>query len=238
MGRTTSATPLEAVKVEQRPDGQADVWLRKNIKQETVEPEGGGGPYAQYTADEVHLVKAVTQEEAEASFEELWAEAETAETPQGERIAALEAIAGSMAAAAPALAQIRTAAELSVRSMAKDLTDTQTAAVSTLLRDWGAGEEFVQGEPFRHGGKVYRAAQALTGQAQYEPGGAGLDSLFYEIVIAADGIIVWRAPSGGHDCPNLGDERHYPDADGPVYASRRNGNTSEPTKDEWWELAE
>ena len=29
-----------------------------------------------------------------------------------------------------------------------------------------------------------------------------------------------------------------PDADGAIYVSKRDGNTSEPGTDEWWELAE
>lgn len=238
MQQTTSATPLDAVKVEQRPDGQADVWLRKNIQQVEVEPEDGGDPYTQYTADEVHLVKTMTQEEAEASFDDLWDEAVAAETPQDERIAALEVIAKTFTASAPQLAQIRAAAALSVQSMATTLSDSQVAEVSSFLSEWKDGAKFAKDEPFTHDGRTYRASQEFTGQAQYEPGGAGLESLFYEIEIAPDGIIVWRMPKGGYDSPNLGDKRHYPDADGPVYVSKRDGNTSEPTKDEWWELSE
>lgn len=238
MQLTTSATPLDAVKVEQRPDGQADVWLRKNITEQTVEPADGGVPCAQYTADEVHLVKTITQEEADESFDELWDEAVAAETPQDERIKALEAITKTMGAVAPQLTQIRTAAMLSIQSMATTLTDSQVAGVSSLLREWGVGASFAAKEPFKHKGRAYRASQAFTGQAQYEPGGAGLESLFYEIEIASDGVIVWRAPTGGHDAPGYGEKRHYPDADGPVYVSKRNGNTSVPGTGEWWVLAE
>ena len=238
MQKTVSATPLEAVKIEQRPDGQADVWLRKNIKQEEVTPEDGGEPYTQYAADEAHLVKAITQEEAADAFDDLWDEAVAAETPQDERIAALETVAKTFTASAPQLAQMSAAARISVQSVAATLSDSQVAEVSSLLREWREGAKFAKDEPFTHDGRTYRASQALTGQAQYEPGGAGLESLFYEIVIAPDGIIVWQMPKGGHDSPDFGDKRHYPDADGPVYVSKRDGNTSEPTKDEWWELAE
>lgn len=238
MQKTVSATPLDAVKIEQRPDGQADVWLRKNITKETIEDESSGEQREQWVADEVHLVKAITQEEAEASFDELWDEAEAAETPQDERIKALETIAKTFSAAAPQLAQIRAAATLSIQSVAVDLTDDQVASVSTMLRPWEEGASFKAKGPFQHNGKTYRASQAFTGQKQYEPGGAGLESLFYEIEIAPDGIIVWKAPTGGHDAPSLGEKRHYPDADGPVYVSKRDGNTSVPGTDTWWELAE
>lgn len=238
MQKTVSATPLDAVKVEQRPDGQADIWLRKNIQQEEVTPEDGGEPYTQYTADEAHIVKAMTQEEAEAAFDELWDEAVAAEIPQDERIAALEVIAKTFTASAPQLAQMRTAAMLSVQSMATTLTDSQVAGVSSFLREWREGASFAAKEPFTHEGRTYRASQAFTGQAQYEPGGAGLESLFYEIEIAPDGIIVWKTPLGGHDAPGYGEKRHYPDADGPVYVSKRDGNTSVPGTDEWWVLEE
>lgn len=238
MQKTVSATPLDAVKVEQRPDGQADVWLRKDIVEETVEPMDGSGPYTRYTANEVHLVRAITQEEAEDSFDELWDEAVAAETPQDERISALEVIAKTFTASAPQLAQMRTAAMLSVQSMATTLTDSQVAGVSSFLREWREGASFAAKEPFTHEGRTYRASQAFTGQAQYEPGGAGLESLFYEIEIAPDGIIVWKTPLGGHDAPEYGEKRHYPDADGPVYVSKRDGNTSVPGTDEWWVLEE
>lgn len=238
MQKTVSATPLDAVKVEQRPDGQADVWLRKDIVEETVEPMDGSGPYTRYTANEVHLVRAITQEEAEDSFDELWDEAVAAEIPQDERISALEVIAKTFTASAPQLAQMRTAAMLSVQSMATTLTDSQVAGVSSFLREWREGASFAAKEPFTHEGRTYRASQAFTGQAQYEPGGAGLESLFYEIEIAPDGIIVWKTPLGGHDAPGYGEKRHYPDADGPVYVSKRDGNTSVPGTDEWWVLEE
>ncbi len=238
MQKTVSATPLDAVKVEQRPDGQADVWLRKDIVEETVEPMDGSGPYTRYTANEVHLVRAITQEEAEDSFDELWDEAVAAETPQDECISALEVIAKTFTASAPQIAQMRTAAMLSVQSMATTLTDSQVAGVSSFLREWREGASFAAKEPFTHEGRTYRASQAFTGQAQYEPGGAGLESLFYEIEIAPDGIIVWKTPLGGHDAPGYGEKRHYPDADGPVYVSKRDGNTSVPGTDEWWVLEE
>lgn len=235
---TTSATPLDAVKVEQRPDGQADVWLRRNIQEKQVEPEDEGGPYTQYTADEVHLVKAITEDEVVERFDELWDEADAEETTQPERIAALERATKALAASATSPAQIRAAACLYIQAASTTLDDTQVASVSALLRAWEVDKRFKKDEPFTHEGRTFRASQEFTGQSQYEPGGAGLESLFYEIVIAPDGIIVWQMPKGGHDSPNFGDKRHYPDADGPVYVSKRDGNTSEPTKDEWWEPAE
>ena len=238
MQQTVSATPLEAVKIEQRPDGQADVWLRKNIQQKEVTPEDGGEPYTQYTADEAHLVKAITQEEADASFDELWDEAETAETPQDERIKALETIVKTLSAAAPQLAQIRAAAVLSIQTMAADLTDEQAISVSGLIEPFEAGKDYKKGDLLTHEGEVYRVAQDHTSQAQWEPED-GAESLYTHITLAGDSIPVWQQPTGAHGAYSTGDKVHYPDASGPVYVSKIDGNSWSP--DDYpagWELSE
>lgn len=238
MQLTTSATPLDAVKVEQRPDGQADVWLRKNITEQTVEPADGGAPCAQYTADEVHLVKAITQEEAEASFDELWDEAAAAETPQDERIKALETIAKVFSAAAPQLAQIRTAATLSIQAMAASLTDEQAISVSGLIPAFEVDKGYKHGDLLTHEGEVYRVAQNHTSQAQWVPG-SGTESLYTHITLAGDSIPVWQQPTGAHDAYNTGDKVHYPDESGPVYVSKTDGNTWSPDAyPAGWELSE
>lgn len=238
MQLTTSATPLDAVKVEQRPDGQADVWLRKNITEQAVEPEGGGVPCTQYTADEVHLVKAITQEEAEASFDELWDEAAAAETPQDERIKALETIAKAFSAAAPQLAQIRTAATLSIQTMAASLTDEQAISVSGLIPAFEVGKDYKRGDLLTHEGEVYRVAQDHTSQAQWVPG-SGTESLYTHITLAGDSIPVWQQPTGAHDAYNTGDKVHYPDESGPVYVSKIDGNSWSPDAyPAGWELSE
>nr|DAS79058.1 MAG TPA: Chitin oligosaccharide deacetylase [Bacteriophage sp.] len=238
MQLTTSATPLDAVKVEQRPDGQADVWLRKNITEQAVEPEGGGAPRTQYTADEVHLVKAITQEEAEASFDELWDEAAAAETPQDERIKALETIAKVFSAAAPQLAQIRTAATLSIQTMAASLTDEQAISVSGLIPAFEVDKDYKHGDLLTHEGEVYRVAQDHTSQAQRVPG-SGTESLYTHITLAGDSIPVWQQPTGAHDAYNTGDKVHYPDGSGPVYVSKIDGNSWSPDGyPAGWELSE
>lgn len=238
MQLTTSATPLDAVKVEQRPDGQADVWLRKNITEQTVEPADGGVPCAQYTADEAHLVKAITQEEAEASFDELWDEAAAAETPQDERIKALETIAKVFSAAAPQLAQIRTAATLSIQAMAASLTDEQAISVSGLIPAFEVGKDYKHSDLLTYEDEVYRVAQNHTSQAQWVPG-SGTESLYTHITLAGDSIPVWQQPTGAHDAYNTGDKVHYPDESGPVYVSKTDGNTLSPDAyPAGWELSE
>lgn len=238
MQKTVSATPLDAVKIEQRPDGQADVWLRKNITKETTEDETSGEQREQWVADEVHLVKAITQEEAEASFDELWDEAEASETPQDERIKALETIAKTFSAAAPQLAQIRTAATLSIQTMAASLTDEQAISVSGLIPAFEVGKDYKHGDLLTYEGEVYRVAQDHTSQAQWAPG-SGTESLYTHITLAGDSIPVWQQPTGAHDAYNTGDKVHYPDESGPVYVSKIDGNSWLPDAyPAGWELSE
>lgn len=238
MQQTVSATPLEAVKIEQRPDGQADVWLRKNIVEETYNPMDGGEPYTRYTANEVHLVKAITQEEAEANFDELWNEAVAEETPQDERIKSLETITKTLSAAAPQLAQIRTAATLSIQTMAASLTDEQAISVSGLIPAYEVGRGYKKGDLLTYEGEVYRVAQDHTSQAQWVPG-SGTESLYTHITLAGDSIPVWQQPTGAHDAYNTGDKVHYPDASGPVYVSKIDGNSWSPDAyPAGWELSE
>lgn len=238
MQQTTSATPLDAVKIEQRPDGQADVWLRKNINKETIEDETSGEQREQWVADEVHLVKAITQEEAEASFDELWNEAEASETPQDERVKALETIAKTFSAAAPQLAQIRTAATLSIQTMAASLTDEQAISVSGLIPAFEVGKDYKHGDLLTYEGEVYRVVQDHTSQAQWVPG-SGTESLYTHITLAGDSIPVWQQPTGAHDAYNTGDKVHYPDESGPVYVSKIDGNSWSPDAyPAGWELSE
>jgi hypothetical protein len=238
MQKTVSATPLDAVKIEQRPDGQADVWLRKNITKETTEDETSGEQREQWVADEVHLVKAITHEEAEASFDELWDEAEASETPQDERIKALETIAKTFSAAAPQLAQIRTAATLSIQTMAASLTDEQAISVSGLIPAFEVGKDYKHGDLLTYEGEVYRVAQDHTSQAQWVPG-SGTESLYTHITPAGDSIPVWQQPTGAHDAYNTGDKVHYPDESGPVYVSKIDGNSWSPDAyPAGWELSE
>lgn len=86
-----SPTELQKVDWHQRPDGLADVRLRKNIEKVTVEPvDPEGDADVQWCADEQYLVKAVSKDEAEADFDALWAEAERALMSDAEKIDAAQ----------------------------------------------------------------------------------------------------------------------------------------------------
>lgn len=122
---------------------------------------------------------------------------------------------------------------------AQPLSNTQLADVRDLIEDFVQGAEYEQGWVRRYGGKYYRMAQKITSTTSqtYLPG-AGTESLYTLIDLAPDGVRVWHAPTDATNSFALGERAHYPDADGPIYVSGREGNTSEPGTDEWWTLAE
>lgn len=131
---------------------------------------------------------------------------------------------------------VASAAKMFVASSAS-MTSSELMSVFDLIADFEPGAEYSKGQVRRHDGKYWRMAKdidATTSQI-YQPG-AGTESLYTLIDLAADGIRVWHTVTGATDSFALDERCHYPDADGPVYVSKRFGNFSEPTKDEWWEL--
>ena len=117
------------------------------------------------------------------------------------------------------------------------ITSSQLSDVRDLIEDFVPGAEYEKGWIRRYNGAYYRMAQDIdsTTSTTYQPG-EGTESLYTLIDLAADGIRVWHAPTGATDSFALGEKAHHPGADGPVYTSQRDGNTSEPGTDEWWVL--
>ena len=137
----------------------------------------------------------------------------------------------------PALAQFVTLALPMVAPTVKD------SAIAPVLK-WApgyveSGHEYQKGDVFIYtDGTYWRCSSDFTSQEQWKPGDAGLLSLFYEIILAADGIIVCQDVRGEFDAPDAGDLRHFPDADGPVYRSLVNDNAYSPEAvPSNWELA-
>ena len=120
---------------------------------------------------------------------------------------------------------------------ATTLTNSDVADVRDLVDDFTRGGEYAKGAIRRYEGKYWRMAQDIdsTTSTTYQPGD-GTESLYTLIDLAPDGIRVWHMPSDATNSFALGEKAHYPDADGAIYVSKREGNASEPTKDEWWEL--
>lgn len=106
-------------------------------------------------------------------------------------------------------------------------SETEIAGVSTLLPDWVPdGHEYRQGDAFQWERRTWRVSQNTTSQSIYPPDVS--ESLYYEVVIAPDGVIVYRAARGQYDSVRKGELRHYPDADGPVYRSKVDWNAYAP----------
>lgn len=153
-----------------------------------------------------------------------------AESAQQTAQAAMET--AQEAGASPA---VKAASAMYVNATA--LNNTQLTDVRELIEDFVPGAEYEKGWIRRYEGAYYRMAQDIssTTSTTYQPG-TGTESLYTLIELAPDGIRVWRMPTDATNSFALGEKAHYPDADGAVYVSKREGNTSEPTKDEWWEL--
>lgn len=117
------------------------------------------------------------------------------------------------------------------------LTNTQLTDVRDLIEEFVPGAEYEKGWIRRYEGAYYRMAQKIdsTTSTTYQPGD-GTESLYTLIDLAPDGIRVWHMPTDATNSFALGEKAHYPDADGAVYVSKREGNTSEPGTDEWWTL--
>lgn len=117
-------------------------------------------------------------------------------------------------------------------------SETEIADVSTLLPDWVPdGHEYKQGDAFQWEKRTWRVSQNTTSQSIYPPDVS--EALYYEIVIAPDGIIVYRAANGQYDSVRKGELRHYPNADSPVYRSKVDWNAYAPdVVPDNWELVE
>lgn len=134
-----------------------------------------------------------------------------------------------------ALTQVRTAALMQVASASFD-TETEIASVSTLLRPWEPDTEYAQGDALSHDGKTWRVSQNHTSQAIYPPGTT--ESLYYEIQIADDGVIVYRECHGEYDMVRKGELRHFPTASDPVYRALADTAYSPTSVPANWELVE
>lgn len=160
---------------------------------------------------------------------------------QGDELAAVsqsadEAMRKAEEAAEGANPQIVSLARMQVATM--DFTtaaDGDVMAICTLWPEWQVGHVYKQGDPFTYEGRYFRASQAGTSSETYKPGDPGTESLYYEVELAADGIIVWQECKGQYNSVRKGERRHYPDADGPVYESLVDWNAYSPDvrPDDW-----
>ena len=131
-------------------------------------------------------------------------------------------------------ADLKRLAQMQVATM--DLTDAQAATVPSVYPDWETGQAYKVGDIVLYLRRLYKVTQAHTSQADWTPDKT--PALFRVLDYGTDGIEVWNKDALASDpsAYNTGVKVHYPKAYSPVYVSKRDGHTSEPTKDEWWEL--
>lgn len=123
------------------------------------------------------------------------------------------------------------------RTRAAGYSDDLAALAPGIYPEWdGNGHEYVKDERFAYEGDVYYPNQDVTSQAHQTPDAT--PTIYVRLSIGGDGIPVWSMDALHSDpnAYNTGKRVHYPGADGPVYESRRDGNTSTPGTDEWWSL--
>ena len=136
--------------------------------------------------------------------------------------------------------QVMTFARMAVLPMAADMTISEGASVAKLWPERWVGDTVKLKDFFWYGGELYRCNQPELTITEGQTPDMDLPALYTHIDVADDGILVYDADdlTGAPDIYNTGVKVHYPDADGPVYVSGRDGNTSVPGTDQWWTLVE
>lgn len=125
------------------------------------------------------------------------------------------------------------------RSRAAGYSDDIAVLAPGMYQEWdGNGHKYPKGERFSYKGEVYYPNQDVTSQQHQTPDAT--PTIYVKLTLGGDGIPVWSMETLQSD-PNVyntGKKVHYPDAQGPIYESKRNGNTSVPGTDEWWVLVD
>lgn len=132
--------------------------------------------------------------------------------------------------------QLKALATLQIATM--DLSSTPCDTVIKfvdLWPEWQPDTAYKHNAPMSYEGRKFRASRDLTSQAIYPPGTA--ESEYYEVKLAADGVIVWYQPGGAYNQVYKGEKRHYPDADGPVYEALEDTTYSPDAYPQHWKLA-
>lgn len=131
--------------------------------------------------------------------------------------------------------QLKALATLQIATMDLSATPCDTVvAFVDLWPDWQPDTAYKHNAPLTYQGRKFRASKDLTSQAIYPPGTA--ESEYYEVRLAADGIIVWYQPGGAYNQVYKGEKRHYPDESGPVYEALENTTYSPDAYPQHWKL--
>lgn len=195
--------------------GYTEVKMRRDIVEDVADSEFDDESIAfwRYKEMSFNVVGVVSVDYVEDNFDALWNEHVYDDKPTREIASeALEMSKNSSNQQLMSLAKM----QVSKMDMSK-VTETEVATISSLLPDWEPNVQYARGDFMIYDGKVYRASRDLTSQSIYPPGIS--ESEYYEVVIAPDGIVVYRTCHGEYDAVLKGETRHYPDANGPVYRS-------------------
>lgn len=133
--------------------------------------------------------------------------------------------------------QLKALATLQIATMdLTSVTSTECVGFRDYWPEWQEGVSYKQNDCVRYGGKYWRVSQDTTSRGIYPPGTS--ESLYYEVELAPDGIIVYRTCHGQYDMVRAGEKRHYPDADGPVYRAKVDTAYDPDTVPGNWELVD
>lgn len=122
---------------------------------------------------------------------------------------------------------------------AATLPEAQAREVATVYPKWEPGVKYKadayisDGEDANGDPILYKTTQAHTSAAEHPP--ETTNTLYVRISLDGNGHPIWSRPTGAHDAYNLGDIVKHEEI---LYKSKRDGNTSEPGTDEWWEIYE
>lgn len=143
-----------------------------------------------------------------------------------EELAAIEERKASGQRSAAKSRQTATALSMFVQSAA--LPRAEAVAVAFLYPEWdGGGVSYQAGQWVLYESDLYHVEQAHTSQPDWTPDAA--PSLYTRMRLAPDGVRIWEQPTHAENAFDKGEKCHYPDADGSVYRSTMDGNTTEPT---------
>ena len=100
-------------------------------------------------------------------------------------------------------------------------------------KPYAAGDYITDGLDANGDPILYSVVQAHTSAEEWPP--QSTSSLYTPISLDASGRPIWAPPTGAHDAYHTGDVVSH---NGKLWKSTRDGNTSAPGSDEWWEIYE
>lgn len=131
--------------------------------------------------------------------------------------------------------QIRRALQMAAASF----SPAQAREVAMIYPEYQVGKTYAAGDYFTDGTDsngdplLYTVVQGHTSAAEWPP--ASTPSLYTHVSLDASGWPLWAPPTGAHDAFDTGDVVRHKEK---LWRSKRDGNTSEPGTDEWWEIYE